>query len=74
MKAINFRCSSTATDKTTEENITMDLVIFIRGTHMDFNKPSSEELAFLMPMKGSTRGADLCEVVKKAFQGLDIPI
>jgi hypothetical protein len=33
----------------------------------------TEELSTLMPMKGTTKGADLYKEMKKMMQSLDIP-
>jgi hypothetical protein len=53
-------------------NNTAQLAVFAHGTDMEFSV--TEELAALMPMKGTTTGADICEDIKKALQNLDIPI
>jgi 2-keto-3-deoxy-L-rhamnonate aldolase RhmA len=47
------------------------LDVFVRGIDVNFN--TTGDIAALMPMQGTTTGADLYDSVQKVLQSLDIP-
>ena len=61
---------SIALDESTDLSNTAQLAIFIRGVDDDFNV--TEELLELVPMKGTTTGADILEAVEEAISSFGL--
>ena len=61
-----------ALDESTDVRSTDQLALFVRGVDDDFEV--TEELAAIVPMKGTTRGIDLLEAVMKTIKPLGLPL
>ena len=61
-----------ALDESTDVRSTAQLAFCVRGVDDDFEV--TEELAAIVPMKGTTRGIDLLEVVMKTIKRLGLPL
>ena len=71
-KARKFSSYSLALDESTDVRSTAQLALFVRGVDDDFEV--TEELAAIVPMKGTTRGIDLLEAVMKTIKRLGLPL
>ena len=71
-KARKFSWYSLALDESTVVRSTAQLALFVRGVDDDFEV--TEELAAIVPMKGTTRGIDLLEAVMKTIKRLGLPL
>ena len=60
-KAANFKSYALATEESTDAIDMAQLAIFIRGTDNKYN--ITEEMASLVPLKGTTKSLDLYEAV-----------
>jgi hypothetical protein len=72
IKAAIFQWLSTASDKSTDVNDTVQLAVFVLGIGMEFN--IAKKLASLMAVKGTTTAADLFQKVKKELQNLNVQV
>ena len=61
-----------ALDESTDVRSTAQLALFVGGVDDDFEV--TEELAAIVPMKGTTRGIDLLEAVMKTIKHLGLPL
>ena len=61
-KAANFKSYALATEESTDAIDMAQLAIFIRGTDNKYN--ITEEMASLVPLKGTTKSLGLYEAVK----------
>ena len=71
-KARNFSSYSLALDESTDIRSTAQLAIFIRGVDDYFE--ITEELAAIVPIKGTTRDSDLLERVMATIKRLVLPL
>ena len=71
-KARKFSSYSLALDESTDVRSTAQLAFFVRGVDDDFEV--TEELAAIVPMKGTTRGIDLLEAVMKTIKRVGLPL
>ena len=71
-KTRKFLSYSLALDESTDVRSTAQLALFVRGVDDDFEV--TEELAAIVPMKGTTRGIDLLEAVMKTIKLLGLPL
>jgi len=68
----NFQFFSIALDESTDTKDTAQLAVFVRGVNSAFD--TVEEFVQLVPMKGTTTGADILEALLKCTtdMGLDL--